>query len=62
MELGLMTFTEMMHSPALHTWVKANRFKHYVPEELLTGFGLTVYEEDDQLLDIYGDGGNLLSE
>lgn len=40
--LGLITERDMLHSKPLFAWVKRFKNSHYVPEEILNGFGLDV--------------------
>ena len=39
-----------MHSPELRAWAEEHRYTHYVPEELLAFWGLTISDDDPNLL------------
>jgi hypothetical protein len=47
--IGATELEAMKHCVALKQWAAAQRFVHYVPEELLQFWGLEIHSEDDKL-------------
>jgi hypothetical protein len=43
-----------IHSPELRVWVATYRYTFYVPEEILAMLGLTISDDDPNLLDTNG--------
>jgi hypothetical protein len=49
-ELGWNTVEVALNSPELRMWITEHRYRYYMPEEILARMGLTISDDDPNLL------------